>query len=267
MSIIKTAINLPIRVVLTAYCFVQFAIQVLWLSKWQMPRILRCGENPTKQRRHALYAAHKQVDCYLKTLSFFDLVDFQAEGEPLDEASIIVANHPCLLDFIVFLRDFPNAICLYKSQSLKNPVLSSFVQVAGYIEGMDGTSSASKRVVASCCDRLDEGHHVVFFPEGTRSNSALSIHKFRKTAFHAAVKSGVAIQPVAIYCHPLFLGKGQSWVNFCRANNRMVVRYLPPVYISDLAENQQNATALSEVVRTQIEQALQTMGHVSADGI
>jgi len=243
----------------------QFAVQVLWLSKWQMPRILRSGEACAMQRRHALYAAHQHVVSYLKTLSSLDLVDFRTEGKPAEEASIVVANHPSLLDFIVFLRDFPNAICLYKAASLKNPVLSSFVQVAGYIEGMDGTSSACKRIVASCCERLDEGHHVVFFPEGTRSSSALSMHKFRKTAFHAAVKSGVAIQPVAIYCRPLFLGKGQSWASFCCANNRMVVCYLPPVHINDLAEEQRNANGLSEVVREQIEQALLAMDETSSN--
>ena len=259
MLTIKTILNLPIRVILTAHCFIQFAVQVLWLSKWQMPRILRSGEDSNEQRRHALYAAHNHVGVYLKTLSFLDLVEFRTEGTPIVEPSIVIANHPSLLDFIVFLRDFPNAICLYKSQSLKNPVLSAFVQVAGYIEGMDGTSVGSKRIVASCCERLEEGHHVIFFPEGTRSGSAVSMRKFRKTAFHAAVKSGVAIQPVAIYCDPLFLGKDQRWFDFCRANNRMVVRYLPPIRIEELAEEQQSASGLSEVVRAQIEQALQMM--------
>ena len=133
-------------------------------------------------------------------------------------------------------------------------MLSSFVQVAGYIEGMDGTSGGSRRIIALCCERLEAGHHVIFFPEGTRSGSALTMHKFRKTAFHAAVKSGVAI-----YCDPLFLGKNQSWIDFCRAKNRMIVRYLPPVRIEDLAVERQNASGLSEVVKEQIEAALLAM--------
>jgi 1-acyl-sn-glycerol-3-phosphate acyltransferase len=91
------------------------------------------------------------------------------------------------------------------------------------------------------------------------------MHKFHKTAFHVAVKSGVAIQPVAIYCRPLFLGKGQSWISFCRANNRMVVRYLPPVQINDLAEEQRNASGLSEVVKERIEQALESMDKMSTN--
>lgn len=221
-----------------------------------MPRIMKSGDDPAKQRGKALYVAHKQVLFYLKTLSFFNLVKFRSEGVPAEESCIIIANHPSLLDFIVFLRDFPNAICLYKSQSLKNPVLSSFVQVTGYIEGMDGTPGTSKRIVASCCQRLDEGHHVVFFPEGTRSTSATSMRKFRKTAFHAAARSQVPVQPVAILCHPLFLGKNQSWVDFCRASNRMTIRYLPLVRMEDLPKEKQNATGLSEIVREHIQQAL-----------
>lgn len=254
----KEIINLPLRVALTAYCFVQFAVQVLWLSKWQMPRILKSGDNPTRQRHKALYAAHKQVVHYLKTLSFFDLVKFNCVGIPSTDPCIIIANHPSLLDFIVFLRDLPNAICLYKSQSLKNPVLSAFVQVAGYIEGMDGTAGASKRIVTDCCQRLEEGHHVVFFPEGTRSPEATSMRKFRTTAFHAAVRSQVPIQPVAIYCRPLFLGKKQSWIDFCRTRNRMTIHYLPPINVNELPAGKQTASALSEIVRERIHLALQT---------
>jgi len=252
----KELINLPLRVTLTAYCFAQFAVQVLWLSKWQMPRVLKSGNDTTQQRREALYAAHKQVVHYLKTVSFLDLVKFHSVGTPSANPCIIIANHPSLLDFIVFLRDFPNAVCLYKSQSLKNPVLSAFVQVAGYIEGMDGTKGTSKRIIEDSCQRLGEGHHVVFFPEGTRSPTTTSMKKFRTTAFHAAIKSQKAIQPVMIHCRPLFLGKKQRWIDFCRTRNLMTIQYLQPIHITELPEEKQTASGLSERVRERIQSAL-----------
>jgi 1-acyl-sn-glycerol-3-phosphate acyltransferase len=257
--IIKQILAIPLRVTLTAYCFLQFAVQVLWLGKWQMPRVINKGKGGPDARRDALYIAHRHVVHYLATLDFLGLVEFRFEGMPHDQPCIMVANHPSLLDFIVLLQDLPNAVCLYKSQSLDNPVLSPFIQVGGYIEGMDGTASASKRIISTCCERLAAGHHVVVFPEGTRSESASTMHKFRATTFHAAVNCQAPVQPVVIFCQPLFLGKNQSWIDFSRHRNIMTIRYLPVVRVEDLPEAEQTATGLALAVRKSILNALTEM--------
>lgn len=256
---IKQILAIPLRVTLTAYCFLQFAAQVLWLGKWQMPRVINMGEGGPEARQDALYIAHRHVVRYLATLDFLGLVEFKFEGTPHDQPCIMVANHPSLLDFIVLLQGLPNAVCLYKSRSLDNPILSSFIQVGGYIEGMDSTASAYKRIISSCCKRLAEGHHVVFFPEGTRSESASTVHKFRTAAFHAAIKCQAPIQPVVIFCQPLFLGKNQSWIDFSRHRNTMTIRYLPLVRIEDLPAAEQTATGLARAIRENILSALTQM--------
>lgn len=244
------------RMVLTAYCFVQFAVQVLWLGKIVMPGILRQRGEEAEKRQRALLHAHRHVSAYLKTLSRLGLVEFDFRGKPAGEPAAVVANHPSLLDFIVLLQDFPNAVCLYKSQTRNNAVLADFVRVAGYIEGMDGSRAASKRIVDECCRRLGEGHQVVFFPEGTRSKSSTSVSRFRSTGFHAAIRSNVVVQPVAIYCAPLFLGKNQPWHAFSRARNRMVIEYLQPVRVGDLPEPERTAKGLSDHVRHLIRERL-----------
>jgi 1-acyl-sn-glycerol-3-phosphate acyltransferase len=95
-----------------------------------------------------------------------------------------------------------------------------------------------------------------FFPEGTRSESASTMHKFRATAFHAAVKCQAPIQPVMIFCQPLFLGKNQSWIDFSRHRNIMTIRYLPAVRVEDLPETEQTATGLARAIRKNIQKAL-----------
>jgi 1-acyl-sn-glycerol-3-phosphate acyltransferase len=244
------------RIVLTAYCFIQFAVQVLWLGKIAIPSILKQSGAIAEKRRQALFQAHRHVSIYLKTLSRLGLVEFDFRGKPTVEPATIVANHPSLLDFIVLQLDFPNAVCLYKSQTRQNPVLTDFVQVAGYIEGMDGSRTASKRIIDECCRRLEEGHQVVFFPEGTRSKSNTNIRRFRFTGFHAAIRSNVAVQPVAIYCDPLFLGKNQPWHAFSKARNRMVIEYLEPVRLGDLPLEKQLVKGLSDHVRNVIKDRL-----------
>ncbi len=226
-----------------------------------MPQLMKCGGERTTARTQALHAAHRHVSAYLATLSFLQLVKFKFEGQPYGQPCVVVANHPSLLDFIVFLKDFPNTVCLYKSQSLNNPILAAFLKVGGYIEGMDGTAIGNKRIIASCCERLDEGHHVVFFPEGTRSGSATDLLKFRTTAFHATLKSGHSLQPIAIYCRPLFLGKNQKWLEFCRHTNHMTIRYLPVIQINDLPEDKRTASGLADAARQSISTALKKMSN------
>ena len=250
---------MPVRILLTAYGFLQFAIQVLWLGKWRMPRIIQSAENPDKQRRKALYAAHRHVKFYLSTLSALQLIEFKTVGEPSQAQGIVVANHPCLLDFIVFLRDFPHAICMYKPESLNNPVLSSFVQVAGYIKGMAGEKGETKRIIDDCGLRLKQGHHIVIFPEGSRSPQAKVFHKFRSTAFHAAIKNNVPILPVAIFCEPLFLGKGQPWTTFCKSKNIFTLYYLPPIFIEDLPAEQQSAAGLAKATENAIRETIEPL--------
>ena len=139
----------PAKMLLTAFCLLQFALQVLWLGKLQLPRILRSNAQSQAAVTRALQQVHRHVERFLDRVESFGLVRFIYQGAPAEQPCIVVANHPCLLDFIVILKDLPNAVCLYKSGTLDNPVLSSFVRVAGYIEGMDGTASANKRIIAS----------------------------------------------------------------------------------------------------------------------
>jgi len=247
------SVNLMFRILLTAYGFIRFAAHVLWLSKWVMPRIMNSDDKTIIEKRQAaLWKAHKHVKSYLSILNRLGLISFKFIGKPVEEPALIVANHPSLIDFIVLLKDFPNSVCLFKKQTKKNPILADFVKVAGYVEGMDGTREASERIISDCCQRLDEGHHVVVFPEGTRSASNLSVGRFRTTLFYAALKANVTIQPVSIYCAPSFLGKKQSWTDFARQNNVMVIEYLEPIDIKDFSHEGVTPQAIAEGSRQKI---------------
>ena len=252
-------ITIPLRIVLTAYCFFQFAVQVLWLSKWAMPKIIKGAQHNDEKRKLALETAQKHVKFYLKTLSFFRLVDFNFIGNPMTTAGVIAGNHPSILDFIVLLVDFPNAVCIYKSQTNSNPILADFVKTAQYIEGMDGSSGSSKRIINNCCSSLKKQYQIVVFPEGTRSKTALSPQRFRTTLFHAAAQLQLPVQPVAIYCDPLFLGKNQSWIEFSSAKNNMTISYLDPVSISDLPAEEQTARGLALHTRKLIKEELKRL--------
>ena len=251
------------RMALTAIGFARFGAGVVWLSKWTMPRLIRDGG--PHGHMDALRAAHTKTVSYLALLRRLDLVAVETSGSPHATPCVVVANHPSLLDFIVMLADLPTAVCLFKRKSLDNPVLADFLRHARYVEGMDGTASANRRIVADCIERLRAGNHVVIFPEGTRSPGALTPGRFKTTAFHVAMKGDVAVQPVAIFCDPLFLGKHQGWVAFCRRRNVMHVRYLPVITAADLPADKRSASGLADAATASICAALAELAHASGD--
>lgn len=247
---------IPVRIILTAYCFVLFAAIVLSMSKWVIPRSRKISANPKVQTKYTLEIGQKRIQFYLNTLSLCRLIQFNFIGTPMASPGLIAGNHPSLLDFIVLMIDFPQAVCIYKPQAKKNPILSDFIQSVGYIEGMDGSQGASKRVLIDCCNKLREGHQIVFFPEGTRSKSATTPQKFRTTLFHSAIQTHVPVQPVALYCDPLFLGKNQSWLEFSSGRNKMVISYLPPIHLNDLPVEEQTARGMASAILNSIQQEL-----------
>jgi len=253
---LKAILTIPIRIILTAYCFVLFAAIVLTMSKWVIPRSKRISADSKEQTKHTLNIGQKYIQFYLNTLSFCSLVQFNVIGTPMTSPGLIAGNHPSLLDFIVLIIDFPQAVCIYKPQAKKNIILSDYVQSVGYIEGMNGSKEDSKRVLAECCNKLREGHQVTFFPEGTRSKSATKIQKFRTTLFHSAIQENVPIQPVALYCDPLFLGKNQSWLDFSSGKNKMTISYLPPIHLSSLPAEEQTARGFASAVRNAVQKEL-----------
>jgi len=78
-----------------------------------------------------------------------------------------------------------------------------------------------------------------------------------------AIKSGVAVQPVAIYYRPLLLGKGQRWSTFCRQTSHITIRYLDPL----LPEEGQTAANLAEATKTRICTALAIMESTALPGL
>ena len=247
---------IPLRIALIAYCFLQFSVQTLWLGYWRVPRLLRRDNKKINARQGALHASHRQVVRFLATLSLLNLLMIKKEGVIPDQPCIVVANHPSLLDFIVFLADLPNAVCLFKPETRKNLFVSSIVQGSGYIQGYDGTAACSRRIISTAWERVKEGHSVVFFPEGTRSKTSLLLHKFRSTPFHIAKSFDIPIQPVAIYCEPLFLGKNQRWWDFSQRGNTMTIRYLPVFHPNECPNDRATSLGLARYAQTVIDEAL-----------
>ncbi|HUR28431.1 MAG TPA: lysophospholipid acyltransferase family protein [Planctomycetota bacterium] len=117
-------------------------------------------------------------------------------------ASLVIANHPTLLDVVFLIASMPKVDCVVKEAVWNNVFMRATVRGAGYIPNRDGVG-----LVNGCVERLALGHHVLMFPEGTRSPAG-GLRRFQRGAARVALRSRCEILPILIRCEPPTLLKG-----------------------------------------------------------
>jgi 1-acyl-sn-glycerol-3-phosphate acyltransferase len=82
------------------------------------------------------------------------------DGPPV----VIAPNHPTYLDAMLVVSRLPNVACIMKADVLDNAFLGGGAKLAGYIR-----ADAPKEMIRAAVEALRAGHHVLSFPEGTRT--------------------------------------------------------------------------------------------------
>lgn len=139
---------------------------------------------------------------------------------------IIAANHPSLLDAVILISRLPDAICVMKAALMNNLLFGSAARLARYIRN-DGVL----QIITRSCESLQEGGHLVLFPEGSRT-SRFPLDPLPPTLGMIARRAQVPVQTVLLDFSTAYLGK--SWPLWrppvlplvCRA--RLGARFDPP---------------------------------------
>lgn len=129
-------------------------------------------------------------------------LDLRAEGVenvPTSGGFVYASNHQSVIDILVLGAVLPGDFKWAAKQSLwKIPFLGWHLKLAGHVPVERGRGA---RVAASVIGRFVEvlkaGKPLLIFPEGTRSEDGL-LRGFRNGGFHAAVRAGVPVVPVAL---------------------------------------------------------------------
>ncbi len=75
-------------------------------------------------------------------------------------ASLVIANHPTLLDVVFLIASMPHVDCVVKEAVWNNIFMRATVRGAGYIPNRDGV-----QLIDACVERIARGHHVLAFPK------------------------------------------------------------------------------------------------------
>lgn len=123
-------------------------------------------------------------------------------GTPLAGRGAIVANHASWLDIFV-LNALTPALFVAKSEVSGWPGIGFLTQIAGtvFIRRDRREAQAQTQILAA---EFRRGHKLVFFPEGTSTDSTLVL-PFKATLFQAflapAMPADMAVQPVSLRYH------------------------------------------------------------------
>jgi len=118
---------------------------------------------------------------------------------------IFMSNHVSNLDPPVMIPVIPGRCSvLVKKELFRVPVFGTGMKLGHLVPVDRGDREAAIESVRAAIQVLQEGLHMVIYPEGTRSSDGRLL-PFKKGPFYLAMDSGVPVVPVTI------LGTYESW--------------------------------------------------------
>lgn len=195
-------------------------------------------------------------------------------GTPMTEPGAVVGNHASWLDIFV-LNAAQRIFFISKSEVAGWPVIGLLARVAGTLF-VRRDARAARTQTADLEARLQAGHQLLFFPEGT-STDGLRVLAFKPTLFQAffapELRAKAHIQPVAIVYHapagldPAFYGWfgdmefGPHFLTVlaARRGGRVELIYHTPLRVADFENRKALAYEAERIVRAAMPPARQSL--------
>lgn len=197
------------RVPTTGLAFCVLGLGGLLLAVSAFPLIAAATADPALRARRIQAVIRLSFQVYVRMLQLLGVIRFQVDGGDRIAAcrgTLIIANHPTLLDVVLLMSLVPNAQCVVKHQLWRNRFLGPVVRAAGYIRN-DVDADA---FIGRCREALASGSNLIIFPEGTRSVPGQPL-RFQRGFANIALLAPADIQLIRITCEPITLTKGSPW--------------------------------------------------------
>lgn len=143
---------------------------------------------------------------------------------------VIVANHQSLADIIIIYQIRMYFKWVAKKELLKLPFIGGLLWVNDHVLLSREEHGSIKKVYRKAAELLRNGVSMLFFPEGTRSDTD-DMGEFKNGAFKLAIKEAKPILPIFIGGTREAIPKG-GWIFKTKVSGRLVV--LPPIDVSGL---------------------------------
>jgi 1-acyl-sn-glycerol-3-phosphate acyltransferase len=173
--------------------------------------------------------AHAQCYWWADAVTFFNpywnVTVSGLENIDRKKTYVIVANHRSLADIVVIYKTRMQFKWVAKESLFRVPFVGWNMSLARHIKLERGSFSSIKKIYREAAGWLRSGMSVLFFPEGTRSETD-EMKEFQNGAFKLAIKEKLPVLPILVEGTGAAIPKG-SWLFKSRIPARLVV--LPAV--------------------------------------
>ncbi|WP_263079587.1 1-acyl-sn-glycerol-3-phosphate acyltransferase [Endozoicomonas sp. Mp262] len=197
------------RTLATAFSFLVFGLGSLDLAFLIFPLILLLTPCGQKRRQFMQRVISVHFRAFLKMMQWLGIMKLRLENIELlthEKGSLIIANHPTLIDVVVIMAYLPQVDCVVKEGLWHNPFLKGVVSAAGYISN----SSDPAVLIQRCCASLEQGRNLIIFPEGTRTTPGKP-PRFQRGVARVALQAKCPIRLIHLDCAPATLSKSHKW--------------------------------------------------------
>jgi 1-acyl-sn-glycerol-3-phosphate acyltransferase len=233
-----------LRLLASLYCWTVLGLTTLvfYASMW-------VGSALVGQQRSFRRLLHTWSWLTLKLAGF----RIDVEGlEGLPRASVLAANHQHYFDIILLGAVLPPPfVFVARTEVLRVPIVGSVLKRGGHVLVRRGGGVANEVTFKLALERLEEGAHVIFFPEGTRSRDG-RVRSFKSGAFRLAATAGRPLVPVALAGSRIPIPGGSVY----NVPSRLGVALLDPRPVEDAGFRSE---AFRDAVRDEIAERLREL--------
>jgi len=169
---------------------------------------------------------------------------------------VIIANHQSMADIVALYQTKMQFKWVAKASLFDVPFIGWCLSLIKHIKLTRGDFSSIKKIYQEASCWLQKDMSVLFFPEGTRSNSD-EMGEFQNGAFKFAIKEKKPILPICLKGTYAAIPKG-SWI--FKAKVKATITVLPAVETDGFGSG--DFALLRDIVRDKIKTAA-TLTHVN----
>lgn len=195
-----------LRFIATGFAFFTFGLFGLLFRLLAYPPLLLV-RTPDRRRRIARSLIRGFFRAFIGMLRLLGVLTLSVENRSglATRGSLVVANHPSLLDVVLLVALTPDACCVVKKELWSNPFMNGPLRAAGYIDNGDPVA-----MLEAAQKDLAAGSPIIIFPEGTRTERG-GRPVFGRSAANLSVRSGRPVIPVFIAVDPTTLTRNEHW--------------------------------------------------------
>lgn len=196
-----------IRVILASFCFALFGIcgYIIGAILFPLNSLLLPQKFAKKLNvflNHFSWKIFVNIMCFLLLISV-DTKDIQKFRNI--KGTVIVANHPSLIDIVILLGYFSNSICIVKGKLAHNFFMKPIIKRIHIVNDDD-----AEIIIDKCKEAINSKFNFIIFPAGTREVPG-NKQKFLRSSAQIALHSNANILPIKIKMSFPILGKHQKW--------------------------------------------------------